>query len=79
MDASAPSANPLRTCRKSKGLTLRELAYFAGCAHTTIARLEREEIDVSPTLKARIAHALGVPVQELWASGLDEPENEPAA
>jgi transcriptional regulator with XRE-family HTH domain len=56
----------LRTTREARGLTLRELAHFAGCAHTTIARLEKGEIDVSVALKTRLAHALGVSVQELW-------------
>jgi DNA-binding XRE family transcriptional regulator len=61
-------------------LTQRELSYFAGCSHTTVSLLERGEIDVSVELKTKIARALGVPVQELWASGLDEePESEPAA
>lgn len=57
----------LRTERESQGLSLRELAHFVGCSHTTIARLERGEIDASPALKARLARALRVPVEELWA------------
>jgi transcriptional regulator with XRE-family HTH domain len=56
----------IRTLRLAKGLSQRELAYFAGCSHVTIGRLETGDIDVSVALKARIAHALGVSVQTLW-------------
>jgi transcriptional regulator with XRE-family HTH domain len=56
----------IRATRETRGLSLRELAHFVGCSHTTISRLERGEIDVSAELKARIAHALATPVQELW-------------
>jgi transcriptional regulator with XRE-family HTH domain len=59
--------HPLRAARLAKGLSLRDLAYFAGCAHTTIARLERDEINASAELKARLAHVLDVPVTQFWA------------
>ena len=58
--------NPLRTERVAQGLSLRELAHFTGCSHTTLARLEKDTLDVAPALKARIARALRVPVEELW-------------
>jgi DNA-binding XRE family transcriptional regulator len=57
----------LRGLRVEQGLSLRELAYFAGCSHTTIARLERGDLDVAPALKAKIARALRVPVGDLWS------------
>jgi transcriptional regulator with XRE-family HTH domain len=57
----------LREVRTGQRLTLRELAHFAGCSHTTIARLERGDLDVAPALKARIARALRVPVADLFS------------
>ena len=63
----------LRTRRAERRLSLRELAYFSECSHTTIARLERGDIDVSPSLKARIARALRVPVADLFAPDMREP------
>lgn len=56
----------LEFVRRSQGLSLRELAHFAGCSHTTLARLEKDRIDVAPALKARIARALRVPLETLW-------------
>lgn len=67
--------SPLRTRRVERQLSLRELAYFAGCSHTTISRLERGDIDVSPALKARIARALRVPAAELFAPETTERES----
>ena len=61
--------NNLRTEREEQRLSLRDLAHFTGCAHTTLSRLEKGEIDVSASLKARIARALGVPVGDLWPVG----------
>lgn len=63
----------LQDRRTAQGLTLRELAHFAGCSHTTIARLEAGDLDVAPALKARIARALRVPVAVLWPQGDGEP------
>jgi DNA-binding XRE family transcriptional regulator len=60
--------NRIRTHRISQALSLRELAHFVGIAHTTLARLERGEIDSSIEVKARIARALKVPVTELFPS-----------
>jgi transcriptional regulator with XRE-family HTH domain len=56
----------LRTEREAKGLSLRELAYFAGCSASNLSRLERGLIDVAPATKARIARALQVPLQILF-------------
>jgi DNA-binding XRE family transcriptional regulator len=52
--------------RREKKLTQRELAYFAGCSRTTVSMLESGKLEVSVALKARIAHALGIDVAELW-------------
>ncbi len=34
----------LREIRMKQGLSLRETAFFVGCAHTTIARLEKGDL-----------------------------------
>lgn len=60
------SAGGLRAERIAQGLSLRELAHFAGCSHATIQRLEAGRLDVAPALRARIARALRVRVDELW-------------
>jgi transcriptional regulator with XRE-family HTH domain len=59
-------AGRLREERQRQRLTLRDLAHFTGCSHATIQRLEAGTIDVSASLKARIARVLRVPVAELW-------------
>ena len=59
----------LREERIRQGLSLRELAHFAGCSHATIARLESGTLDVAPALRARLAHSLRVPVMTLWPDG----------
>ena len=59
----------LKAIRTEQELTLRQLAHFAGCSHSTIARLEHGDLDVSPAIKARIARALRTPVEHLWAGG----------
>lgn len=66
MEVSEIEHSPLRAARLARGLTQRELAFFAGCANSTISRLEAGEIDVSAALKALIARVLGISVQELW-------------
>jgi transcriptional regulator with XRE-family HTH domain len=62
----------LRDARTDQDLSLRQLAFFSHVSHTTIARLERGDLDVAPALKARIARALRVPVSELWTVEEDE-------
>jgi transcriptional regulator with XRE-family HTH domain len=59
----------LRDERIRQGLSLRELAHFAGCSHVTICRLELGTLDVAPATRARIARALRVPVARLWQEG----------
>lgn len=63
---SAPRC-ALREHRGRAGLSLRELAFFVPCSHTTLARLEKGEIDVSASLKARIARTLEVRLEEIWS------------
>jgi transcriptional regulator with XRE-family HTH domain len=58
---------PIREARERQGLSARELAYFANCSAMTVSRLERGVSEnVAPAVKARIARALRVPVEELW-------------
>ena len=56
----------IREERECQGLTGRELAYFSTTSPMTISRIERGIGDVSPAIKARVARALRVPVEELW-------------
>jgi transcriptional regulator with XRE-family HTH domain len=65
--SESPHTRALKKTRHERGLTQRELAFFSGCHHVTISRLEAGDIDVSAALKARIARALGVSVERLWA------------
>jgi transcriptional regulator with XRE-family HTH domain len=62
---SATQGERLRELRTERHLSIRELAHFAGVAHTTIARLEHGDIDVSASIKCRISRALGVAV-DFW-------------
>ena len=59
-------ATPMRTIRRQRNLTLRDLAYFTGASASTLSRLERNKVDSSPALKARIARALSIPIDALW-------------
>jgi transcriptional regulator with XRE-family HTH domain len=68
MSVTKPNAG-LRELRREQGLSLRELAHFAGCSHMTIQRLEAGTLDVTPAIKARIARALRAPVETLWPEG----------
>jgi transcriptional regulator with XRE-family HTH domain len=73
MDVLTPKSSSLREIREERGLSLRELGFFANCSHVTLSKLERGQVDASAALKTRIAHALGVSVQRLWgADGSDE-------
>lgn len=66
MEPEAHKENRLRSERERQGLKGRELAYFAHTSPMTISRLERDEGDVAPAVKARVARALRVPVEDLW-------------
>ena len=65
--------NQVRTFREDQELSLRELAHIVGVAHTTIARLEGGETDVSAAVKARIARALRVPIAEVFPQAEQAP------
>lgn len=71
---NAPATVPnqhtaLRDERLRQGLSLRELAFFVGCSHVTISRLELGTLDAAPALRARIARALRVRPSQLWPEG----------
>jgi transcriptional regulator with XRE-family HTH domain len=72
MSRSENNGSRLRSERERQGLSGRELAYFAGTSPMTISRLERGEGDVAPAVKARVARALRVSVEELWPPGGDD-------
>jgi transcriptional regulator with XRE-family HTH domain len=76
---STATLSKLRAERAQQGLSLRELAYFAGCSHTTIRRLEDGELGVAPATLARIARVLRVPVSDLWSPDASTIENEARA
>jgi len=66
----------LRDERQRQQLSLRELAYFAGCSHGTLQRAEAGTVDMAPALKARVARALRVPLAELWPLDAPSPPGE---
>ena len=66
MSALSHNTSRLRDERQRQGLSLREVAHFAGCSHMTVQRLEVGTLDVAPATKARIARALRVRVSDLW-------------
>ena len=60
-------AATLRTEREAQGLSVRQLAYFAEAAPSTISRIERDLIaDPAPSLQVRIANALRCEVSQLF-------------
>jgi transcriptional regulator with XRE-family HTH domain len=67
VDEIATPSERLRSLRTLKGLSQRELGFFAGCSHVTISRVESGALEASAELKTRIARALGVSVEKLWA------------
>lgn len=72
MATTSQATSQLRREREAQGLSLRELAHFANCSHMTVQRLEIGTLDVAPATRARIAHALRVPVAELWPQEKNE-------
>jgi transcriptional regulator with XRE-family HTH domain len=72
MSVTQQGESRLRRERQLQGLSLRELAHFAGCSHMTIQRLEVGTLDVAPSTRARIARALRVPVADLWPQPEDK-------
>jgi transcriptional regulator with XRE-family HTH domain len=63
--------SPLRDERKAQGLSMRQLAYFAGTAPSTISRIERDLIaDPAPSLQVRIASVLRCDVRKIFPKEL---------
>jgi transcriptional regulator with XRE-family HTH domain len=65
--------SPLRRARLGRGVTQEELAVRMGVDESTVSKLEcgagvtgKFSIDGRPSLRARAAAALGVPVEELF-------------
>jgi DNA-binding transcriptional MerR regulator/mannose-6-phosphate isomerase-like protein (cupin superfamily) len=72
-DASSPGGPPrrgarLREARKSRGVTIRELADRVGLSSAALSALERGEATVTSSIIARIADALLVPMSALASS-----------
>ena len=65
--------------RMERGLTQKQLAEAAGLSHPRITEIERS--DANPTLLTitRIANALGVRVERLFADTSVRPQEQPAA
>ncbi|MBU2147007.1 MAG: helix-turn-helix domain-containing protein [Alphaproteobacteria bacterium] len=62
--AVAAGTNIVRALRESRGYAVEELALTCGLATTEIATIEAGD-DADPGRLRRIAHALGVPEQNL--------------
>jgi len=57
----------VRSLRRQRGLTLKELGHAAGLSHPFLSQVERGLARPSVGSVERIADALGVPVAHLWA------------
>lgn len=57
----------LKNIRKQQGLSLRALAVLAGVHYTSLVRLEAGRYDPRLSTLRKIAGALGVRVQDLFA------------
>jgi len=62
-------ATRLRVLRAERGLTVRQVAEISGVAKETISQVERGERHPYDRTLAKLAHAYGVPVEDL----LEEP------
>jgi transcriptional regulator with XRE-family HTH domain len=62
-------ATRLRVLRAERGLTVRQVAELSGVAKETVSQIERGERHPYDRTLAKLAHAYGVPVEEL----LEEP------
>jgi transcriptional regulator with XRE-family HTH domain len=58
-------ATRLRVLRAERGLTVRQVAELSGVAKETISQVERGERHPYDRTLAKLAHAYGVPVEEL--------------
>lgn len=64
----------VRVAREGRGLTQRDLARRAGLSHTTIAKIERGEINPTIASLQKIAVALRSTVAVLLSGGDEEPD-----
>lgn len=55
----------LKTLRKQKALSQRDLAKLAGVSVVTINRIEQKLIDPNPITRRKIAAALGVSPEDI--------------
>jgi transcriptional regulator with XRE-family HTH domain len=62
-------ATRLRVLRAERGLTVRQVAELSGVAKETVSQIERGERHPYDRTLAKLAHAYGVPIEEL----LEEP------
>ena len=59
--------NNIRIMRRGKtDITQDELAHLVGCTRQTIVALEKEKYNPSLSLAIKIAHVLGISVDELF-------------
>lgn len=66
----------VRAARKGRGLTQRDLARRAGLSHTTIAKIERGEINPTIASLQKIAAAVRSTVAALLSGGDEEPDRQ---
>jgi transcriptional regulator with XRE-family HTH domain len=60
-------ANQLRKCRQIRGFTQAQLGRACGLPQPTISEFERGRLEPGPELRAKIAVALGLPEEVLFA------------
>jgi len=61
--------NRIRALREDLGLTQTELGRLVGVTRQAILAIEKDKHDPSVTLAARIAHALGRPIDRVFDFG----------
>ena len=66
--------NPMKRVRILAGISQVELARRVGRSGSWVSLVERGYLRPFPAMRARIAKALRVPVEELWPEG--EPSDE---
>ena len=66
----------IRTLRRAKNITQKELANATGIDQSYISKLERGEVTGTPENLLRIARALGVIVSDLLGDAVREPGGE---
>lgn len=64
--------SPLRNFRRLRTINQQELARIVGVNQATISKAERGEIQLQPSLKARIAAVLAVSREELFPAPVEE-------